>query len=69
MAFYRKSQRRVSPAFRIALGGSAAVLAGTVLSGPLAWLVAGSGAILVLTGVFGYCPMCAIAGIGNRNRS
>jgi len=29
---------------------------------PLAYLFAGAGVITVLTGFFGFCPMCAMAG-------
>lgn len=30
--------------------------------GPLGWIFAASAAVTVLTGVFGFCPMCALAG-------
>lgn len=31
-------------------------------SGALGWGVAATGAVFVLTGVFGWCPMCAMVG-------
>jgi len=29
---------------------------------PLGYLIAGSGAVAILTGFFGFCPMCAMVG-------
>jgi Protein of unknown function (DUF2892) len=29
---------------------------------PLGYVLAGSGAIAILTGFFGFCPMCAMVG-------
>jgi len=29
---------------------------------PVGYLIAGAGAVAIMTGFFGFCPMCAIAG-------
>lgn len=46
------------------VAGVAMVACGLVgLAGlPVGWLIAGAGVVTVLTGFFGYCPMCAVAG-------
>ncbi|MCW2238530.1 YgaP family membrane protein [Azospirillum canadense] len=67
MAFYRKNLGGTHQAVRVALGLAAAVAAFIHLSGITAWLAATGGLGFALTGVFGYCPMCAVAGIGRRN--
>lgn len=41
-----------------------AVAALVYLTGAAAWLVTLGGAGFALTGLVGYCPMCAMAGIG-----
>lgn len=64
MAFYRKNIGDLHQAVRIAAGIAVAVAAFVYLSGAVAWLVALGGAGFALTGLVGYCPMCAMAGIG-----
>jgi hypothetical protein len=64
MAFYRKNIGGRHRAVRIAAGIAVAVAAFVYLSGAVAWLVALGGAGFALTGLVGYCPMCAMAGIG-----
>ena len=64
MAFYRKNIGTLHHVVRAAAGVAVAVAALAYLTGPVAWLVALSGAGFALTGVVGYCPMCAMAGIG-----
>ncbi|MDA9412226.1 YgaP family membrane protein [Bradyrhizobium sp. CCBAU 45384] len=64
MAFYRKNIGSLHQAVRIAAGIAVAVAASVYLTGAPAWLVALGGAGLTLTGLVGYCPMCAMAGIG-----
>lgn len=64
MGFYRKNIGGLHQAARVALGIAVAVAAFAYLSGSAAWLVALGGAGFALTGVVGYCPMCAVAGIG-----
>jgi hypothetical protein len=46
------------------VGGGTAMIAYALLSvgGILGWMLAASGAGIALSGVFGFCPMCALAG-------
>jgi hypothetical protein len=69
MAFYRKNIAGAHQAARIICGLVAAGLAFILLSGSAAWLVAASGLAFALTGIFGYCPLCAVARIGGGSRS
>ena len=64
MAFYRKNIGGLHQAVRVAAGLAAAVAALVYLNGVSAWLLALGGAGFALTGFVGYCPMCAMAGIG-----
>ena len=66
MAFYRKNIRSPEQVVRIAAGLVAAVAAFGYLTGWLAILIAAGGVVLALTGIVGYCPMCAMAGIDRR---
>jgi len=65
MALVRKNLGRPHQLIRIALGLGTAVVAVTALNGLAAWSVAAAGLAFALTGVVGYCPACAIAGIGD----
>ncbi|MBR0706068.1 YgaP family membrane protein [Bradyrhizobium liaoningense] len=69
MAFYRKNIGSLHQAVRIAAGGAVAGAALVYLAGATAWLVALGGAGFALTGLVGYCPMCAMAGIGRGDVS
>ena len=45
--------------------GGAAMIAGGLLGlpgMPLGYLIAGAGSVTAMTGFFGFCPMCAMAG-------
>lgn len=64
MAFYRKNIGGLHQVVRIALGVAVVAAAFIYLAGATAWLVALGGAGFALTGLVGYCPMCAMAGIG-----
>lgn len=64
MAFYRKNIGGPHQVVRIALGVAVVAAAFIYLAGATAWLVALGGAGFALTGLVGYCPMCAMAGIG-----
>jgi len=69
MGSYRKNIGGGQQVIRGGIGLATGVAAFVFLSGPPAWLVAASGLVFALTGVVGYCPMCAVAGIGRRERS
>ncbi|MCJ9701113.1 MULTISPECIES: DUF2892 domain-containing protein [unclassified Bradyrhizobium] len=69
MAFYRKNIGGLQQTVRVALGVALAVAALVYLAGGMAWLVALGGAGFALTGFVGYCPMCAMAGIGRGGAS
>ncbi|MCK1735094.1 DUF2892 domain-containing protein [Bradyrhizobium sp. 138] len=64
MGFYRKNIGSLHQAVRVVVGIAVAVGALVYLAGTAAWLVALGGAGFALTGLVGYCPMCAMAGIG-----
>ncbi|WP_165405696.1 YgaP family membrane protein [Bradyrhizobium genosp. SA-3] len=64
MGFYRKNIGGAHQAVRVVLGVAVAVAALVYLAGTAAWLVALGGAGFAMTGLVGYCPMCAMAGIG-----
>lgn len=61
--FYRKNLPGWERAMRV-VGGVAMIACGLwALSGtPVGYLIAGSGAVAIMTGFFGFCPMCAMAG-------
>src|SRR5260370_38553023 len=61
--FYRKNLPAWERVARV-LGGAAMVACGLVgLPGlPIGYLIAGAGVVTVVTGFFGFCPMCAMAG-------
>ncbi|MDA9501371.1 YgaP family membrane protein [Bradyrhizobium sp. CCBAU 11357] len=69
MGFYRKNIGGLHQAVRVVLGIAVAVAAFVYLVGATAWLVALGGAGFALTGLVGYCPMCAMAGIGKGGMS
>lgn len=69
MGFYRKNIGGLQQVLRVALGIAVAIAAFVYLSGLAAWLVALGGAGFALTGLVGYCPMCAMAGIGRGHVS
>ncbi|WFU77810.1 DUF2892 domain-containing protein [Bradyrhizobium sp. CIAT3101] len=64
MAFYRRNIGGLHQAVRVVAGIAVAIAALVHLTGAPAWLVALGGAGFALTGLVGYCPMCAMAGIG-----
>lgn len=66
MAFYRKNIRSSEQVVRIALGLVIAAVAVAYLSGWLAILAAAGGVVFALSGLVGYCPMFAMAGINRR---
>lgn len=61
--FYRKNLPGWERAMRVVLG--VAMIAGGLLTlpgMPVGYLVAGAGAVAIVTGFFGFCPMCAMVG-------
>jgi hypothetical protein len=69
MAFTRGIIGNTHRATRVILGVAAAIAAFALFEGPTAWLVAASAVVFALTGVVGYCPICAVAGVGRRSGS
>lgn len=67
MRLYRKNMRGAQQATRFAVGAGVVVLAALWLTGPLAWMAAISGIVFAGSGLFGYCPLCAAAGIGTKH--
>ena len=61
--FYRKNLPGWERAARV-IGGVAMVACGLLgLQGtPIGYLIAAAGVVTLLTGFFGFCPMCAMAG-------
>ena len=66
MAFYRKNIGSLHQVVRVVTGVAAAVAAMMWLAAPVSYLGAVAGVTLALSGLFGYCPMCAMAGLGRR---
>jgi hypothetical protein len=60
---YRKNLPAWERAARV-IGGTAMIACGLLgLPGtPVGYLIAGAGAVAIMTGFFGFCPMCAMAG-------
>lgn len=47
---------------RIGAGVALAAYALMSMGGTLGWVIAASGVGIALTGIFGFCPACALAG-------
>ncbi len=60
--FYIKNLPRWERMLRLGAGAAVVVYALLNMSGPLGWAVLAGGAGMALTGVFGFCPACALAG-------
>lgn len=61
--WYRKNVGGKEAVFRLLVGGLGTACALMLLGpAPLGLGLAASGAALALTGVFGYCPACAMVG-------
>ena len=60
---YRKNVSTKESVARV-VGGALIVACSLTQIGttPLGWALAASGVVTALTGLFGYCPACAIAG-------
>ena len=59
---YIKNVPRWERMLRLGTGATVVVYALLNMSSPLGWAVVGGGAGMALTGVFGFCPACALAG-------
>jgi hypothetical protein len=61
--WYRKNVGGWERAARL-IGGGLMLICGVVAlhASPLGLLVSGAGVVTLVTGMFGYCPACAIAG-------
>lgn len=64
MAFYRKNIGGAQQVARIVVGLAAAAAAGTWLLPPWSYGAIAGGLMFAATGIVGFCPMCAAAGIG-----
>ncbi len=61
-AFYVKNVPGWERLLRIALAVASALVAWALLPAPWSWLTAASAAGFGATGLFGFCPACALAG-------
>jgi len=61
--FYRKNLPGWERAVRV-LGGAAIIARGLLAypGMPMGYVIAGAGVVLLMTGFFGFCPMCAMVG-------
>lgn len=69
MAFHRKNIGGLHQTVRVLAGIGIGVAGFAYLSGMMAWLAIAGGAGIALTGLVGYCPMCAVAGVGGRGKA
>lgn len=61
-AFFIKNVPGYERALRLALGGTTAIAALLLGEGSALALGVAAGVTFALTGVFGFCPMCAMVG-------
>ena len=64
MRLYRKNIGAFQQVARIALGAATTVAGPLWLTGLPACAVVAAGSVFALTGVVGYCPACALIGMG-----
>jgi hypothetical protein len=69
MAFYRKNIGGAQQIVRIVAGLAAGGAAFWYLGGMPGYAGLAGGLMFAATGIVGYCPMCAVAGIGARERA
>jgi len=60
--FYAKNVPNGERLLRVVAGAVAAGLSLALLGGTAGWLVAAGAAGLVASGLFGFCPACALVG-------
>ncbi len=61
-AFYVKNVPGWERALRVLMGLAAAGFSLFSFAGPMGWLLAASALGLAVTGLVGFCPMCAMVG-------
>ena len=68
--FYVKNLPWWERLLRIGAGMALAVYVPLHIGGVLGWAIIATGAGIALTGIFGFCPACALAGrrLGKRGR-
>lgn len=66
MAIYRKNIGSLHQVVRIVIGTMAAIAALTWLAAPVSYLGLLAGVGFALSGLFGFCPMCAVTGLGRQ---
>ena len=69
--FYVKNLPRWERWLRVGGGAAATLYALFSVGGILGWILMAGGTGIALSGVFGFCPMCAMAGrrLGKRERN
>lgn len=65
--FYAKNVPNGERVLRVVAGAAAAALGLTMVGGTAGWLIAASAAGLVASGLFGFCPACALVGRKLKN--
>lgn len=67
--FYVKNLPMWERSLRIGLGTAAAAYAILNIDGMVAWTIMAGGVGAALTGIFGFCPACALAGRRLKKRA
>ena len=65
--FYAKNVPNGERVLRVVAGAAAAGLGLAMLGGTAGWLVAAGAVGLVASGLFGFCPACALVGRKLKN--
>lgn len=65
--FYVKNVPAGERVLRVVCGAAAAVAGVALLGGTAGWLVAAGAVGLVASGLFGFCPACALVGRKLKN--
>lgn len=68
MAFYRRNIGREHQVARLVLALGLVAAGFLLFSGMAAWAIAVTGIGMATTGIVGWCPACAVAGIGKETR-
>ena len=66
MGFYRKNIGDAQQIVRLVVGIGGAAAAWLWLAAPFSYLGMAAGLAFAVTGLVGYCPACAVAGINTR---